>query len=129
MTGLAGRFRKDDEPDVAENVLDVAIVAGERAQRALGGARRAWAAALSAHARLAHDATVRFRRTRCGLRILGLPHAAAMIDARAAIHARVCPGGDRAHAWSPLVHRSDASPRADYVSPLRLVRGGAAVRR
>ena len=126
MTGLADRLRKRDEPDVAENVLDAAIVAGERAERALGGARRAWAAAIFAHARLAHDGMVRLRCTRCGLRIFGLPRDAAIIDARATIHARVCPGGERGDdVWSPLVHRSDASPRAEHVSPLRLVRGGA----
>ena len=130
MTGLAGRFRNGDEADVAGNVLDAAIIAGERAQRALGGARRAWAAAVSAQARLAHDKMVRLRCSRCGLRILGLPHDAAMIDARATIHARVCPGGERGHdVWSPLVRRSDASPRADRVPTLHLVRGGAAVRR
>ena len=115
---------------MAEDGLRAAIGARERAERALGDARRAWAATVSARTRLRHDPIVRLCCTRCGLRILGLPRDEAMIDARATIHARVCPGGDLGDdVWSPLVYRSDPPPRLDPMPPLRLIHGGAAVRR
>ena len=130
MTGLAGASGNGDEASVTDGLLDAAIVASARARRALGGARAAWAAALFAHERVARDPMVRLRCTRCGLRIVGLPHDAAVIAARATIHARVCPGGARGDdVWVPLVRRIDPSPSADRVPRLRLIRGGISVRR
>jgi hypothetical protein len=110
---------------VTDDVLDTAIVATARARRALDLACSAWAAAVLARERSARDPMVRVRCTRCGLRILGLPHDAPTIDARAAIHAHACPGGERGQdIWMPLVHRLDAPSPAR----LRLIRGGASRR-
>jgi hypothetical protein len=111
---------------VTDDGLDAAIVATARARRALGRAGSAWAAALVAIERSARDPMVRCRCTRCGLHILGLPHDAPTIDARAAIHARACPGGERDQdVWMPLVHRIDAPPSP---ARLQLIRGGASRR-
>jgi hypothetical protein len=124
--GLAGASGNGDEAGVNDDVLDAALVATARARHALGRAGSAWAAARVALERNARDPMVRLRRTRCGLRILGLPHDAPVIGARAAIHARACPGGERGQEiWVPLVHRMDAPPSP---ARLQLIRGGASRR-
>jgi len=110
---------------VEDRSLDALLAANARADRALGRAQAAWqAAVLRAHRGVARDAMIRVRCARCGLHILGLPRDRDVVMARAAMHARVCPGGDRGgDVWSPLVHHADVP--ASRGPSLRLIRGGA----
>lgn len=109
---------------VEDRSLDALLAANARADRALRRARAAWQAAVHAQGGLTRDAMIRVRCARCGLRILGLPHDRDVVTARAAMHATVCPGGDRGRdVWSPLVHHADVP--ASRGPSLRLIRGGA----
>ena len=108
---------------VEDRSLDALLAANARADRALHRARAAWQAAVHAHRRGTRDAMTQVRCARCGLRILGLPRDRAVVTVRAAIHATVCPGGDRGgDVWSPLVRRADAPP--SWGPSRRLIRGG-----